>query len=629
MSIFLKLIDAERKNEALLSEVSKYRQGKNGSSTFERTKDELERIPGTPFAYWVSDSVLKSFAFDKFDNEENGRATRCGLGTLDDFRFIRTFWELASSNDGWETYFNGGIYSRFYDEFPLVVRWKFDGKEVCSYVEMKVGSASRKVQGADKYFSRGFVFPRRTKGFSPKFMPRGGIFSTGGQAGFAPDSEISATIALLSSYACTFLISLSQGRTGDAAQYEVGLVKRLPWPGVEKHVETLGEFALRSWKVKRDVQSADETSRAFLLPGALRGRLGNYDPNSAHSEIECIQEKIDSIAFDLYRFSRSDCVAALAANPSSDEVLIDSADEVDDGEEENGAPTVNQAYGLLSWAAGVAFGRFDWRLATGEREAPPEPDPFDPLPAKSPGMLPDAAAPFHAHSGILVDDPGHPHDLSRLIEDVLARVQTDVPGDVRRWLQRDFFPQHLKQYSKSRRKAPIYWPLSTPSGSYTLWLYYPSLTSQTLYSAVNDFVAPKLKQVEDDLSTLRVKASARTPDDEKRFADLTLFERELIDLREALLRIAPTYRPALDDGVQITAAPLWQLFRHKPWPKVLKDTLDKLETGDYDWAHLAMAYWPDRVREKCKTDKSLAIAHELEALYVESEAKPKKGRAKP
>jgi hypothetical protein len=64
--------------------------------------------------------------------------------------------------------------------------------------------------------------------------------------------------------------------------------------------------------------------------------------------------------------------------------------------------------------------------------------------------------------------------------------------------------------------------------------------------------------------------------------------------------------------VQISAAPLWPLFRHKPWQKVLKDTWAKLEKGDYDWAHLAMNYWPERVREKCKTDKSLAIAHGLE-----------------
>ena len=95
-----------------------------------------------------------------------------------------------------------------------------------------------------------------------------------------------------------------------------------------------------------------------------------------------------------------------------------------------------------------------------------------------------------------------------------------------------------------------------------------------------------------------------------------------------MLKIAPTFQPNHDDGVQISAAPLWSLFRHKPWQKVLKDTWIKLEKGDYDWAHLAMAYWPDRVRVKCKTDKSLAIAHGLEHLYVELEAAPNKTRGK-
>jgi hypothetical protein len=288
---------------------------------------------------------------------------------------------------------------------------------------------------------------------------------------------------------------------------------------------------------------------------------------------------------------------------------------------------------MLMWAVGVAFGRFDWRLATGERAAPPEPEPFDPLPAKSPGILPDGAKRFHAHAGVLVDDAAHPHDLVRVVEEVLIRVDTPVPADLRRWLQKDFFPFHLQRYSKSRRKAPIYWQLATASGSYSVWLYYPSLSSQTLYTAINDFLDGtngKLTQVAGDVAALRSKGAARTRDEEKRFENLESLELELIELRDQLLKIAPTYQPNHDDGVQITAAPLWPLFRHKPWQKILKETWAKLEKGDYDWAHLAMNYWPDRVRGKCKTDKSLAIAHGLEHLYVEPEAKPKQagGRKK-
>jgi hypothetical protein len=148
----------------------------------------------------------------------------------------------------------------------------------------------------------------------------------------------------------------------------------------------------------------------------------------------------------------------------------------------------------------VAFGRFDWRLATGERAAPPEPEPFDPLPARSPGMLPDGAAPFTPTPASWSTTPATRTTSRAWSKEVLERVAMPVPNDVRRWLQRDFFAFHLQRYSKSRRKAPIYWPLATASGSYTLWVYYPSLSSQTLYTAINDFVEPKLKQVGADVS---------------------------------------------------------------------------------------------------------------------------------
>ena len=196
-------------------------------------------------------------------------------------------------------------------------------------------------------------------------------------------------------------------------------------------------------------------------------------------------------------------------------------------------------------------------------------------------------------------------------------MDCDAPDNTRRWLQRDFFGFHLKQYSKSRRKAPIYWPLSTPSGSYTLWVYYPALSSETLYSAINDFVAPKRKKMEEELSALRLKGDARTKEEAKRLEEVMDLDEELKVFQDKLQAIAPHYHPSQDDGVQITAAPLAELFQQAAWQKVLNQTWKKLEAGDYDWAHLAMAYWPDRVREKCITDKSLAIAHNLENIYQE------------
>jgi hypothetical protein len=358
-------------------------------------------------------------------------------------------------------------------------------------------------------------------------------------------------------------------------------------------------------------------AHSFVLPLLLRDRQAGWHPESYAIEIAGFQSAIDDIAFALYGFGPEDRAAAEEAlrRPSAPveaaaleldgEAPADDADGDADDAEDAGDGAADAQADLLSWAVGVAFGRFDIRLATGERAAPPDPDPFDPLPARSPGMLPPGDAPFHAHAGLLVDDPGHRHDLARLVEEVLERAGCPVPDDVRAWLRKTFFEQHLRRYSRSRRKAPIYWPLSSPSGEYTLWLYWPRLSSQTLYAALNDFLRPAIALAEEEVERLT------TTDDRRRRASAAARLADLQALQQTILALVDRYRPHADDGVQISAAPLWSLFRFKPWQKILKDTWARLEKGQYDWAHLAMHYWPERVTNKCASDKSLAIAHGL------------------
>lgn len=632
MTTFLRLLTDKDKDSNLLDSCTALRAGETDTRVFDVEPESFRAVPGAPFAYWVSEAVRQVFKrLPAFECDD--RTARQGLATAEDFRFVRTWWEQPG--DGWHGFAKGGTFSPFYADVYLMTNWDKDGAEVkagiCRRYPYLNGNAEFVAKNPQFYLRPGITWPRRTNGLSFRAMPRGCIFADKGPAAFVDDDEPDALLALcamVNSLAFGLLVSVQLARVELAQSFEVGLIQQTPFPDLSTEQKArLAALARRAWSLKRTLDTIEETSHAYLLPAALRARLADYDPLTIEAELSRIQIEIDSIAFDLYGFNEADRAAVQGTQGVANEGdAEDSAD--DEGDDEDSASPIDHTAGLLSWAAGVAFGRFDWRLATGERAAPAEPEPFDPLPTKSPGMLPDGAAPFHVHAGILVDDPGHPHDLARLVEEVLTRVEAPVPEDVRRWLQKDFFPFHLQRYSKSRRKAPIYWPLNTTSGSYTLWVYYPSLTSQTLYTAINDFVEPKLKQVGAEVTALRNKGSARTRDDEKQFEALQAFELELIELRDTLLKLAPSYKPNHDDGVQISAAPLWPLFRHKPWQKVLKDTWAKLEKGDYDWAHLAMNYWPERVREKCKTDKSLAIAHGLEDLYIEPEAAPKKTRGR-
>lgn len=314
------------------------------------------------------------------------------------------------------------------------------------------------------------------------------------------------------------------------------------------------------------------------------------------------------------------------------------------------------AHSIISYCVGCAFGRWDIRYATGKQPLPSTPDPFAALPLLPPGMLQNAQGmPAEANDvpadypvsiswpGIIVDDKDHSDDIEKRLRkvtdiiwgerrDAIEQEACDILGckSLRDYFQKPsgFFADHLKRYSKSRRQAPIYWPLSTESGSYTLWIYCHRLTNQTLYSCINDFVEIKQKQVSEDLGKLRNKSS-RNAGEEKDLERLSSLDSELKDFRDELLRIAAFWKPYLNDGVQITAAPLWQFFRFPKWRNALKETWEKLEKGEYDWAHLALDIWPDRVRGKCRNDKSLAVAHGLEELYEEpTTGQKKRGRRK-
>ena len=192
----------------------------------------------------------------------------------------------------------------------------------------------------------------------------------------------------------------------------------------------------------------------------------------------------------------------------------------------------------------------------------------------------------------------------------------------------NFFADHLKRYSKSRRKAPIYWPLSTPSGSYTLWIYYPRLTDQTFYKCISDYLDPRIETLERETNILTKQAESKVSGSLNELDKLNGFKEELVQMKNELQKIISLpYKPNLNDGVMITAAPLYNLFQLKKWQTELKSCWQKLEKGDYDWAHLAYSIWPDRVKKKCKKDRSLAIAHDLEDI-CEVKPKEKKSRKK-
>src|SRR5262249_30224069 len=221
--------------------------------------------------------------------------------------------------------------------------------------------------------------------------------------------------------------------------------------------------------------------------------------------------------------------------------------------------------------------------------------------------------------GILVDDPSHTDDIVRRVRDVLEVIWNDRAEAIEREAceilgvkeLRDYFRKpgkggfwddHVSRYSKSRRKAPIYWLLQSSKRNYALWLYYHRLDKDILFKALTNYVEPKIRLEEGRLDSLRAqKQAAGEPGKGSKKLDKEIerqeeFVSELRDFADKLGRAARldfgdtakldssvTYDPDLNDGVVLNIAPLHELV---PW-KEARSYWDELLKGEYEWSSIA------------------------------------------
>ena len=280
----------------------------------------------------------------------------------------------------------------------------------------------------------------------------------------------------------------------------------------------------------------------------------------------------------------------------------------------HGEPAAS-AMSVLSYMVGLAFGRWDVRVA-GSSE-PEMSDLLDPVPIHPPGMLLDDGRPARTTPAgyeldlppeqILLDQPGHTWDIvervtagaSLLVEDAerfLDDLMSHLDGrDLRHQVRRHFFKEHLTRYTKSRRKAPIYWPLYIPSGAWGVWVYAPSLRRETLY-AIEAAASARLQAAQAETSRLaRILSEGAAGRSAREAADALDAEQHLSEelaafQKEAERVAALGWVPDLDDGVVLCAAPLADLFL--AWPDAAKQR-DNIRAGKYPWA--SVSTWGDEL----------------------------------
>ena len=659
-SLFEDISKSEDKESKLLKSTSEL-------SFIQHDISYFKEFPDSAFVYDLAEPLVKTYFKGDFIERKLFKSYG-GLKAGDSERLFRLVWEVpihrVSTQGDWSLFQNGSPFSPYYFGCHLVV--KRDGNSWNSVL----GNINSRIPNSELYFRAGICYGKRTDCMYGYKIRKNQVPSMEGHLVLPVREEnIWYSILIINSSPYQEIVNHLCGQHKYASYINPMRLELSVFPDLSSEIRDI----IRKLEV---LDSGNETSISFTLPTCL---AEFFDAHNLISSLEKTVKWRDSIVREtnIFRQSYNSTVEESIGWKPVKRPGQEFVDYVHILFSESNSIKL-ECSNLISYCLGGVFGRWDLRIIN-QSSFLFSSDDFGALPQCPPGMLIDmeglpasATNIISAESlatksfvdslplensvgqpsvcefqyalrivwnGILVDDEGNSNDIIRHVRDVFKIIWGEQDSyieqevceilkvcDLRDYFCKPtaFFSDHLTRYSNSRRQAPLYLPLSTRSGSYTLWLYYHRLTDQTLYTCINDYIEPKLLRTRDLAAQLRNKTD-RTTSESKQLETLQDLESELTDLRDELLRIAKLpYQPNLNDGVQITVAPLWSLFRLPKWQKKLKETWETLEKGDYDWAHLAYSIWPDRIRQKCQTDKSLAIAHNLETLYEPPPEKPKK-----
>ena len=576
-------------------------------SLFISSLKSFNTLSDCPFTYWVPANTLAKL--NSHEMLENKAMVAVGLQTGDDFRFYRNFWEVPVNgiNKVWFYTTKTDYAAAWHSPFKLVVNWGNGGYELLNFTD-KNGKQKSRPQNAHSYFKPGFSYMARSSRIVPYIVPKGCIPTAPKAQVFPLDGyELQTLIICASNLGSS--VARFRGESFARPLFQAGMVQKINFKSVSESLQQSIEQKLVAEVSKaKEFFSDDETTLDYI---GVRNLL--YSQPLTLSISSFLNDESEVLLAEEYGLNENE-YNELQLDLQQAVSLRKSQEIIEESVLKSQAATKH-----LSYLVGCAFGRWTqqaskpMKLGDIYAQLPDQAPAFNCTPGKR-GLEYSGVADLDSSSSLITA-------IKKIADYNLAEKCLSLVGakDWTTYLEKpsQFFSTHYDQYSQNRRYAPIYWPLQTSSGSYTLWVYYHRLNEQTLYTCVNDFIdGPngKLTQVEQDLNALRGK-SARNTQEEKELEKLSDLDSELRDFRDELLRIAEFWKPNLNDGVQITAAPLWKLFQHKSWQKKLKETSESLEKGDYDWAHLACSIWPERVLQKCHQDRSLAIAHDVEDVF--------------
>ena len=249
----------------------------DGENRYAADQSNFSKIPGSPVAYWVSNSTFELFQRTNIKEFFNPRV---GLMTTDNDRFLRFFWEVElkricfdahndeealASRAKWFPHNKGGSYRKWAGNQDYIVDWEENGKRIKETAIKKYpylkGNPNFVVHDDGFYFHENVSWSEIAMGnLAFRYYPSGFTFNVKGMSAFPTgDMSLFELLAFANSVVANYLSNI----VNPSISFGANSFANLPLIRCESQTERIAEDNTRisqndwdsyetSWNFKRN-----------------------------------------------------------------------------------------------------------------------------------------------------------------------------------------------------------------------------------------------------------------------------------------------------------------------------------------------------------------------------------------
>ena len=555
---------------------------------YEQNTDNFSKIPGSPVAYWVSNTLLK--IYDEGKTLGVKYKTITGSSTGENARFLRLWYEVSPINVGfnikhtyngvgfkWIPCNKGGAFRRWYGNNEYLINWENNGTELKEFATIKNGGKhwSRFLKSLDCFYREGITWSKITSGeFSCRYMPEGFIMESAACAIMPPHQDVYVLIALMNTKITQAVLKVKNPTLNMQAS-DIMAVPVIDVADSREKIERLTENSIANSRADWD---SFETSWDFaehpivkwlrqLRDATSIGATMAYYYHGERPKVSCPVE----LCYMLWQGECNDRFAKLKSNEEElNRIFIDIYGLQDEltPEVEDKDVTVRRAdlgrdiRSLISYAVGCIFGRYSLDkpgLAYAGGDWNPDqyhtflPDADNVIPITDEEYFPDDLTGLFVAWVKKVFGADSLEDNLAFIAKALGTKGTSPRAVIRNYFLNGFYADHVKIY----QKRPIYWLYdSGKQNGFKALIYMHRYNADTSGLVRADYLY-KMEQVyESEIArmddAIAHGASREVAQATKRKEKLVKQLKECKDYDDRLGHIALARIPIdLDDGIKV------------------------------------------------------------------------------